>query len=133
MFCGVERFVQPGDGPLKVAFVTQSCGIILKSDREIELMRRAGRVVHRVLTRMHELACPGVTTAELNTAAEEMIAESGGIALFKGVPNPAGGEPFPTALCASVNEELVHGIPSERVLKQGDVVSIDCGVRLLLR
>lgn len=110
--------------------MTQSCGIILKSDREIELMRQAGQVVHRVLMRMHELACPGVTTAELNAVAEEMIAESSGIALFKGVPNPAGGEPFPAALCISVNEELVHGIPGERVLKQGDVVSIDCGVRL---
>lgn len=110
--------------------VTQARGIILKSDREIELMRAAGRLVHRVLARMHELARPGVTTAELNAAAEEMIAEAGAVALFKGVKNRQAKSPFPAALCTSVNEELVHGIPGNRVLTDGDIVSIDCGVRL---
>ncbi|MGB2987522.1 MAG: type I methionyl aminopeptidase [Phycisphaerae bacterium] len=102
----------------------------MKSAREIELMRAAGRVVHRVLTKMHELAAPGVTTAELNAVAEEIITETGGTALFKGVTNPQAKFAFPAALCTSVNEELVHGIPSDRVLQEGDILSVDCGVRL---
>ncbi len=105
-------------------------GIILKSAREIELMRNAGRVVHAVLAKMRELARPGIATAELNSVAEQMIAEAGGEALFKGVRNPQAKFPFPAALCVSVNEQLVHGIPSERVLRNGDIVSVDCGVRL---
>lgn len=105
-------------------------GIILKSGREIELMRAAGRVVFRVLRKMEELAKPGVTTAELNAVAEKLIADAGGTALFKGVENPQAKYPFPAALCTSVNEELVHGIPSDRKLCDGDIVSVDCGVRL---
>lgn len=114
----------------KVSRLTHGRGIILKSRREIELIRRAGRVVFRVLRRMEELAAPGVTTAALNAAAEEMIAKEGGIPLFKGVENPQAKRPFPAALCTSVNEELVHGIPSDRILRDGDIVSVDCGVRL---
>lgn len=110
--------------------MTRISGIILKSTREIELMRSAGRVVFQVLAKMRELAAPGVTTAELNAVAEELIAEAGGIALFKGVENPQAKMPFPAALCTSVNEELVHGVPSDRPLEQGDIVSIDCGVLL---
>lgn len=72
----------------------------------------------------------GVTTAELNAVAEEMIEAAGGTALFKGVENPQASVPFPAALCTSVNEELVHGIPNDRPLKEGDVLSVDCGVRL---
>ncbi len=105
-------------------------GIILKSGREIELIRAAGRLVHQVLAKMQELGRPGVTTAALNAVAEDMIAETGGIALFKGVQNAHAKFPFPAALCTSVNEELVHGIPGERPLADGDVLSIDCGVRL---
>jgi len=114
----------------EAARVTRQRGIILKSAREIELMRAAGRVVHRVLERMHELAKPGVTTGELNDAAEEMIAVAGATPLFKGVENPQAAFAFPAALCASVNEQLVHGIPGSRRLNEGDIVSIDCGVRL---
>ena len=110
--------------------MTQSRGVILKSDREIELMRAAGRVVHRVLTKVTELAKPGVTTGELSAAAEQLIEEAGGIALFKGVENPQAKFPFPAALCTSVNEELVHGVPGDRVLQEGDILSVDCGVRL---
>ena len=112
------------------AAVLSRRGIILKSAREIELMRAAGRVVHRVLAAARALAGPGVTTAELNVAAEELIAQAGGTALFKGVENPQARFPFPAALCTSVNEELVHGIPSDRRLSSGDVLSVDCGVRL---
>ncbi len=115
---------------MKARRVTRQRGIILKSTREIELMRGASRVVHAVLSRMKELVAPGVTTAELNTEAERVIAEAGGIALFKGVENPQAEFPFPAALCTSVNETLVHGLPDDRKLLEGDIVSIDCGVQL---
>lgn len=105
-------------------------GIVLKSAREIEQMRRAGRVVHAVLSRVRELAQPGVTTGELSRVAEEMIVAAGGQALFKGVRHPQAKFPFPAALCTSVNEELVHGVPGERVLHEGDILGIDCGVKL---
>ena len=105
-------------------------GVILKSAREIALMRRAGQVVRQVLDRITELAQAGVTTAELNEVAEQIIADAGGKALFKGVENPQARRPFPAAICASINEELVHGIPGPRVLREGDILSVDCGVRL---
>lgn len=103
---------------------------VLKSPREIELMRAAGRVVYRVLQRMREIVRPGVCTEVLGTEADKLIAEAGGTALFRGVKTPATKFPFPSAVCVSVNEEVVHGIPGPRVLKEGDVVSIDCGVRM---
>jgi methionyl aminopeptidase len=102
----------------------------LKSPEEIERMRRAGRVVHEVLLRVAEITRPGVKTAELNAVAEEMIRKAGGEALFRGVRTRHVKFPFPAALCTSVNEQVVHGIPSDRVLVEGDVVSVDCGVRL---
>lgn len=93
-------------------------------------MRTAGALVHRVLARVEELAGPGVATAELNAVAEEMITEAGARALFKGVTTPQARVPFPAALCTSVNQEVVHGVPSDRGLVPGDIVSIDCGVLL---
>ncbi|MCH7812616.1 MAG: type I methionyl aminopeptidase [Planctomycetes bacterium] len=105
-------------------------GIVLKSRREIELMRTAGALVNRVLTRVEELVAPGVTTSQMNDVAEEMIAQAGAVPLFKGVTTPQARTPFPAALCTSVNEEVVHGVPSDRALKEGDMVSVDCGVRL---
>jgi methionyl aminopeptidase len=73
---------------------------------------------------------PGISTAALNARAEALIADAGAEPLFKGVVNRAARKPFPAALCISVNEEVVHGIPGDRILAAGDVVSIDCGVRL---
>lgn len=105
-------------------------GTRLKTSDEIERMRRAGRVVHGVLARLREMARPGITTADLNKVAEEMIAQAGGEALFRGVQSKQAKFPFPAALCTSVNDEVVHGIPSARRLVEGDVVSVDCGVRL---
>lgn len=105
-------------------------GIILKSAREIGLMREAGRLVHDVLSELGELVKPGVTTGALNEIAEKRIADAGAKALFKGVVNPQARFAFPAALCTSVNDEVVHGIPSERALREGDIVSVDCGVRL---
>ena len=104
--------------------------VVLKSPREIELLRAAGRVVRQVLQKLRTRVAPGVTTGELARIADEMIAASGSEALFKGVRTPSTKFPFPAAICTSVNEEVVHGIPGDRILKEGDIVSIDCGVRL---
>ena len=100
----------------------------LKSEREIELMRAAGRVVRQVLQRLEQMAAPGVTTGELDAEAERMCRQLGGECLFKGVPGPKG--PFPGNICCSINEQVVHGIPGARVIEVGDLVSIDFGVRV---
>ncbi len=104
--------------------------IELKSPREIELMRAAGRVVYRVLQEVRSLVRPGLRTDVLGEAADRIIAEAGAEALFRGVQAPNTRMPFPSALCVSVNEEVVHGIPGPRELRPGDIVSVDCGVRL---
>jgi methionyl aminopeptidase len=105
--------------------------ITLRSRREIELIRKAGDVVAAVLSKLQKIAEPGVTTAELDAVASRMTADAGAEALFKGVGNPVALEPFPACICASINEQVVHGIPSRRVrLKDGDLLSIDFGVRL---
>ncbi len=105
--------------------------ITLRSRREIELMRNAGAVVADVLLKLKELAEPGVTTAQLDSTALEMAADARAEVLFKGVRSPLAKIPFPGAICASLNEQVVHGIPSEKVkLKDGDILSIDFGVRL---
>jgi methionyl aminopeptidase len=97
--------------------------IICKSPTEIEKMRRSGRVVREVLDLLRSMVAPGVTTMDLERAAEGRIKELGATPAFKGYYD------YPCVLCASVNEEIVHGIPSEkRLLKSGDIVSIDCGV-----
>ena len=94
-------------------------------------MRGAGAVVAGVLSKLQELAEPGVTTAYLDSVALQMTADAGAEALFKGVRHPQGRRPFPGAICASVNEQVVHGIPSDNaVLCEGDVLSVDFGVRL---
>lgn len=96
--------------------------VILKSAREVEHMRRAGKVVRQVLDTVREAVRPGATTLDLENAAEARMNELGAKAAFKGYHG------FPCVLCTSVNHEVVHGIPSKsRVLKEGDIVSIDCG------
>ncbi|MBS3734541.1 MAG: type I methionyl aminopeptidase [Phycisphaerae bacterium] len=104
--------------------------ITLKKDEQIDQMRRAGRIVRQVLDRMGELAAPGVTTQELDAEAERICAAAGGACLFKGVPGRGGAGPFPGNICASINEEVVHGIPSSRALRDGDVIGIDFGVNV---
>ncbi len=104
--------------------------IKIKDKTEIERMRRAGRIVHAVLLHLASLVKPGVTTGMLDRAADAKISELGGQALFRGVPNPRAGYPFPACICASIDDEVVHGIPrDDRVLSEGQVISIDCGVR----
>jgi methionyl aminopeptidase len=102
--------------------------VILKSDEELALMRQAGGIVAQVLALLREHVKPGVTLRELDALAEEEIRKRGAIPSFKGYPNNVpDGKPFPASICASVNEELVHGIPGERALREGDIISIDCG------
>jgi methionyl aminopeptidase len=102
--------------------------ITLRSRREIELIRKAGAVVADVLSKLQEVAEPGVTTAWLDSIALQITAQAGAEALFKGVRSPCARLPFPGAICASINEQVVHGIPSETVrLKEGDILSIDFG------
>jgi len=101
--------------------------IQLRSDREIQLMRKAGLVVWKALQAAEQAVRPGVTTAEIDAAVERVFDEHGAEPLFKGVP---GKVPFPAATCVSVNEQVVHGIPGRRKLREGDIVSIDTGCRL---
>ena len=89
-------------------------------------MRHSGQIVAEVLQKMRELVVPGVTTEELDAAAEEIILGHSAIPSFKGYP-PGSPHPFPASICASVNEELVHGIPGPRTLKEGEIISIDVG------
>ena len=104
----------------------QPPGITIKSDRELEIMRRAGRVVAKAKARVMEAIAPGVTTLELDRIAEEEIRRLGATPSFKGYLG-ASTVPFPATICASVNDELVHGIPGDRVLRDGDIVSVDVG------
>jgi len=99
--------------------------IVCKSRSEIDKMRRSGRIVREVLEAAKELVAPGVSTMDLERIAERKIRDLGAKPAFKGYYN------YPCVLCTSVNDEIVHGIPSERrVLKAGDIVSLDCGVVL---
>lgn len=104
--------------------------ISIKSQRELDRMKKAGEVVMLAHKRLEEIIAPGVTTKELDRVAAEVIRIKGAIASFKGVPCPYGGMDFPGAICASVNNEVIHGIPGDRVLKEGDIISIDIGAIL---
>jgi len=102
----------------------------LRSSREIQKLREAGRIVADVLCKLKEEVKPGVSTGYLDKIAEEMTLSRGAIALFKGVKSPYARNPFPGAICASVNDEVVHGVPSPIVkVKEGDILSIDFGVQ----
>ncbi|BDG62242.1 type I methionyl aminopeptidase [Caldinitratiruptor microaerophilus] len=96
--------------------------IILKSAREIAIMREAGRIAARVHEALREAIRPGVETRELDALADRLIREAGGVPTFKGYHD------YPASICTSVNEVVVHGIPSSRRLREGDIVAIDLGV-----
>ena len=100
--------------------------IYLKTDDEIELLRQSNQLVGKTLAEVAKIIAPGVTTRQLDKIAEEFIRDHGAIPTFKGFPNPSG-YPFPCTLCTSVNSQVVHGIPNDIPLKEGDVVSVDCG------
>jgi methionyl aminopeptidase len=98
--------------------------IIIKNNKEIDLMRTAGKIVAETLLLVEEKVRPGITTAELDSIAEEFITKHGAKPSFKGLYG------FPASLCISVNEQVVHGIPGGYVLKDGDIISVDCGANI---
>jgi methionyl aminopeptidase len=126
--------VQPAPNPVYSVIRRNSCAALLphgfllvvnlRSPREIALMRRAGLVVWGAHQVAKSMVRPGVTTGEIDAAVEAFFGEHDAIPLFKGVP---GKVPFPSVCCISVNEEVVHGIPGPRVLRSGDIISIDTG------
>ena len=98
--------------------------IVLKTEQEIGYMRDAGRIVGQTLAVIKKAISPGITTQELDHIAEQFIRRAGGVPAFKGYCG------FPASICSSINEQVVHGIPGPRQLKDGDVISIDIGVKL---
>lgn len=96
--------------------------IVRKSEREIEIMRKAGRIVADALAMAREIAKEDIATDDLNTRLEEYVLQKGGIPVFKGYRG------YPKSICASINEEIVHGIPDQRKLRNGDILSVDIGV-----
>ena len=112
----------PGNRNRLCALVSSLWMIQIKSPEEMAVMAKACRIVAETLQELGKMAAPGVTTAQLEKAAERMIAERGGKAAFKGYRG------YPASLCASVNDQVVHGIPSGRKLREGDLLSLDLGV-----
>jgi methionyl aminopeptidase len=98
--------------------------ITLRTKAEIEKIRQAGRIVAEVLHELRQMVAPGVTTRELDRYAESRIRSRGAVPTFKGYRG------FPASICTSINEEVVHGIPSDRKLREGDILGIDCGATL---
>lgn len=105
--------------------------IKLRSKNEIEKIRKAGKIVADVLCKIKDEAQPGVSTGYLDRIALELTEKANAQALFKGVKSPYASKPFSGAICASINDEVVHGIPSDKIkISQGDVLSVDFGVKL---
>lgn len=103
--------------------------IHIKTEKEVQLMRESANILKKVLKAVKDEIKPGVTTKYLNEVAERVIKENGAIPSFRGVECPyRGGKTYRDALCLSVNDEIIHGIPSKRVLKEGDIVCVDLGV-----
>ncbi len=103
--------------------------VYLKTDDEIELLRKANLLVSKTLLEISKNVKPGVTTRELDSLAEQFIRDHGAIPTFKGFPNPYGAD-FPASICTSVNDVVVHGIPNDEPLREGDIISVDCGTLL---
>jgi len=102
-------------------------GITVKAPREISLMREAGRIIAEAKSAVKDALAPGVTSAEMDALAEEIIKKRGAIPSFKGYQPSPHMPPFPATICFSFNEEIVHGIPSDRKMQDGDIVSVDFG------
>lgn len=104
--------------------------IFLKTEEEIDLMRKANLLVGSALAEIGKNIKPGISTLQLDNIAEEFIRDHGATPTFKNFPNPFGG-PFPGSICTSINDVIVHGIPSAKdILKDGDIISVDCGALL---
>ena len=105
--------------------------IVRRSSVELQKLRRSGLLVHEILLKLKDLVAEGVSTQDLEAEAEKLIKDAGAEPAFKGYYSHASGTKYPYVLCTSVNEEVVHGMPSaKRKLKSGDVISIDTGVEL---
>lgn len=104
--------------------------IVRKTAAELEKMRRSGLLVWEILQKLAKMVDVGVTTQDLEVAAEKMVTDAGAKPAFKGYFVQSAGSKFPYVLCTSINDEIVHGMPSKRQLKSGDIVSIDTGVSL---
>jgi methionyl aminopeptidase len=105
--------------------------IIRKNQAELEKMRTSGLLVYKILSTLREMVKEGVSLHDLEVTAEKIMADAGARSAFKGYPNPSGGGTYPYVLCTSVNDEIVHGMPlPKKILKKGDIVSIDTGVQL---
>jgi methionyl aminopeptidase len=104
--------------------------ISIKSKEEIEIMAEGGKILAKIMKELEKVVRPGITTKELDGLAESLILKSGGKCSFKGYKDSDGYSvlPYPTCLCTSINEEIVHGVPSDRVLKEGDIISLDLGI-----
>ena len=104
--------------------------ITIKTPNEIKIMVEGGKILSGIIARLEKEIKPGVKTSELDRLAESLVLESGGTCSFKGYDGSGGEhvEPFPACLCVSINEQVVHGLPSERILKNGDLVSLDLGL-----
>jgi len=96
--------------------------IPLKSEKDLEMLRKSGKILARVLKKLQEFIKPGVSTAEINNLTERLILAENAVPAFKGFKG------FPASICTSVNEEIVHGIPGERRLSEGDIISLDLGI-----
>ena len=105
---------------------------ILKSPQDIEKMRAANKIVARALRLVETMAVPGVTTWDIDQAVEKLIIDAGAVPVFKNYPSyQQGVSPFPASICASINEEVVHGIPSkDRILVEGQILSVDIGAKI---
>lgn len=104
--------------------------IFLKTEEEIQLMREANQLVGKTLAELFKHIKPGISTLQLDKIAEEFIRDNHAVPTFKGFPNPWG-DPFPGSICTSVNECVVHGVPTDKqILKDGDIISVDCGTLL---
>src|SRR4030042_4177294 len=104
--------------------------IICKSADEIRLMQKAGRIVAEVFLKIEEIIKPGITTDYIDRIAEEIIIGEKAIPAFKGYVGKVGKKPFPSSVCISIDEQVVHGIPGKRVIKEGEMVSVDVGVKI---
>ena len=104
--------------------------IVCKSDVEIRLMQQAGRIVAKVLKKIEEIIRPGITTYYIDKTAEDIIISEKAVPAFKGYRGKISSKPFPSSVCISINEEVVHGIPGNREIKDGELVSVDVGVKI---
>jgi methionyl aminopeptidase len=127
----LSGFRRPKAGPAGGKRAQSPPVIKLKTPREIDMMREAGRVVAKALDQVRRMAVPGTCTAEMDEAVASIFRDHQATPLFLGYPSSTKGRPpFPAVICASVNEQVVHGIPNRRPLREGDIVSIDTGCRV---